>query len=87
MTISWNAGSNGRFDTIKGALQGYGSKQRGNDLDLNGFALSDNNQLTSFRLDKKDKAKTLNITGVEGNLIGIDVRPANSKLYGLTDGN
>jgi len=32
-----------------------------------------------------DSRRTIRVTGVEGNLQGIDFRPANGKLYGVTD--
>jgi Domain of unknown function (DUF4394) len=32
-----------------------------------------------------DSRRTIRVTGVDGNLQGIDFRPANGKLYGVTD--
>jgi outer membrane protein assembly factor BamB len=50
-------------------------------LDLAG--LSNRNELLLFSDTAPGKVKTLTITGVEGKLLGIDVRPADGKLYAL----
>ncbi len=55
--------------------------------DLTLFGLTDNNSLVSFSPDNPADTNTLNLTGVNGKLIGIDVRPANGLLYGITDTN
>lgn len=50
--------------------------------------LTDNNTLINF--DSNNPAATISVpvTGLQsGNLIGIDYRPANNLLYGLTDTN
>ncbi|MGP1371596.1 MAG: DUF4394 domain-containing protein [Almyronema sp.] len=49
------------------------------------FGLDDSNSLLYFDLDKPNTVKTLNVTGVNGTLLGIDFRPANGLLYGITD--
>jgi Domain of unknown function (DUF4394) len=85
MTNFQNANISDRFDTVVDELQNDVWGKLGGSFDLNGFALSDQNQLTSFNFGKTDK--TQSITGVDGNLIGIDFRPADGQLYGLTDGN
>ncbi|MBD1914371.1 MULTISPECIES: DUF4394 domain-containing protein [Cyanophyceae] len=51
------------------------------------LGLTDNNQLVSFSTDNLVQTTTLSVTGIEGTLIGIDVRPANGLLYGLTTTN
>lgn len=51
-------------------------------LDL--AALNNRNELLLFSDKAPAKAKTLPITGVEGKLLGIDVRPADGKLYALS---
>jgi hypothetical protein len=48
-------------------------------------ALSGGNRLTFIRSADAFVQGSLTVTGVNGNLIGIDVRPANRLLYGLTD--
>ncbi|MEN9226919.1 MAG: DUF4394 domain-containing protein [Thermostichus sp. DRC_bins_24] len=50
-------------------------------------ALSGGNRLTLIRSTDASVQGSLRVTGVNGNLIGIDVRPANGALYGLTDTN
>lgn len=50
-------------------------------------ALTDDNTLISF--DSTDPAKTdsLSVTGVDGILLGIDTRPADGLIYGITTAN
>jgi hypothetical protein len=48
-------------------------------------ALSGGNRLTFIRSADAFVQGSLTVTGVNGSLIGIDVRPANRLLYGLTD--
>ena len=50
-------------------------------------ALGSGNRLTFIRSTDASVQGSLTVTGVSGNLIGIDVRPANRLLYGLTDAN
>jgi Ca2+-binding RTX toxin-like protein len=87
--LSGNSGD----DTLVG---GIGSDTldggRGDDLLIGGgdmtlFGLTDNNMLVAFDSDRPNRAQTLNITGVSGTLIGIDFRPQDGKLYGITDTN
>jgi Ca2+-binding RTX toxin-like protein len=64
----------------------------GNDLLVGGggvklFGLTDNNTLVSFDPDRPNQATTISVKGVNGKLIGIDLRPANGLLYGVTDTN
>ncbi|WP_428246089.1 DUF4394 domain-containing protein [Ferrovibrio sp.] len=51
-------------------------------LDL--AALNNRNELVLFTDKAPAKATTLPITGVEGKILGIDLRPANNTLYGLS---
>ncbi len=51
------------------------------------LGLTDDNQLVSFSTNNLAQTTTLSVTGIEGTLIGIDVRPANGLLYGLTTTN
>lgn len=51
-------------------------------LDLAG--LNNRNELLLFSDKAPGKIKTIAITGVEGKILGIDVRPADGKLYALT---
>jgi lipoprotein-anchoring transpeptidase ErfK/SrfK len=50
-------------------------------LDMAG--LTSRNELLLFSDTAPGKTKTVAITGVEGKLLGIDVRPADGKLYAL----
>ncbi len=50
-------------------------------------ALGSGNRLTFIRSTDASVQGSLTVTGVSGSLIGIDVRPANRLLYGLTDAN
>ncbi|WP_430395607.1 DUF4394 domain-containing protein [Ferrovibrio sp.] len=51
-------------------------------LDLAG--LNNRNELVLFTDKAPGKARTLPVTGVEGKLLGIDLRPATNTLYGLS---
>lgn len=51
------------------------------------IALTDNNMLVFFNSATPQDTDTLNVTGVDGTLLGIDFRPANGKLYGLASSN
>jgi len=50
-------------------------------------ALDSSNRLIVFKSDAPQQAKILSITGTDSALTGIDVRPANKKLYGLSQTN
>jgi trimeric autotransporter adhesin len=50
-------------------------------------ALTDNNMLVFFNSATPQDTDTLNVTGVEGTLLGIDFRPANGELYALSSSN
>jgi hypothetical protein len=50
-------------------------------------ALTDNNMLVSFNTSNPSHAHTISVTGIEGTLLGIDTRPADGLLYGLTTAN
>jgi hypothetical protein len=65
---------------------------KGNDLLIGGgdmtlFGLTDNNMLVAFDSDRPNRAQTIGVTGIDGTLIGIDFRPQDGKLYGITDTN
>lgn len=51
------------------------------------IALTDNNTLLSFSPNNPGQAVTTTVAGVDGSLIGIDVRPANGLIYGLSTTN
>lgn len=53
----------------------------------NFIALTDSNTLLSFASSNLEEVTSTTVTGIEGTLIGIDVRPADGKLYGLTTAN
>ncbi|MGF1514448.1 MAG: DUF4394 domain-containing protein [Elainellaceae cyanobacterium] len=48
-------------------------------------ALTDDNELVSFSAVSPEDATLTTITGVDGAVLGIDTRPANSLIYGITD--
>jgi hypothetical protein len=54
-------------------------------LRLGFVGLAPNNTIVRFGL--RGVSKTIKATGLKGTLIGIDYRPANGKLYGVTDKN
>ncbi len=47
--------------------------------------LMPDNRIIIFDSDKPGLARTTAISGVQGNILGIDVRPADRKLYAVTD--
>jgi Domain of unknown function (DUF4394) len=49
------------------------------------IGLTADNQLVSFRTDRASRLRATRIKGVDGRVVGIDVRPANGLLYGLTN--
>ena len=49
--------------------------------------LTDNNTLVLFDSSNPSSINTVSVTGVSGTLVGIDRRPANNLIYGLTDSN
>ncbi len=48
-------------------------------------ALSPGNVLLRFRSDDLAAVRAIPVTGVRGTLLGIDVRPADRRLYGVSD--
>jgi hypothetical protein len=50
-------------------------------------ALTDNNTLITFDLENPSEASSVSVTGINGTLIGLDSRPANGLIYGLTTAN
>lgn len=48
-------------------------------------ALDAANALLVFRSDSPQDARRIKITGADGGFIGVDVRPMDGSLYGLTD--
>jgi Ca2+-binding RTX toxin-like protein len=71
-------------DTLKG---GNGDDILIGDGGLKLFALGDRNSLVSFSPDDPRQTTGIKITGIQGNLVGIDFRPANNLLYGVSDAN
>jgi Ca2+-binding RTX toxin-like protein len=71
-------------DTLKG---GTGNDFIDGDADLRLFGLTSANQLVAFDPNRLNQTQTINISGIDGNLLGIDFRPANGLLYGITDTN
>ena len=57
-------------------------------LDDSSFVgLTDNNTLVSFAPNDPTTTNTVEVTGVDGVLLGIDTRPANGLVYGLDTAN
>ncbi|MBE9108724.1 DUF4394 domain-containing protein [Nodosilinea sp. LEGE 07298] len=56
-------------------------------MDFDLLGLTDANQIVAFSTSNLAQTKTLSVSGVEGTLLGIDVRPANGLIYGLTTTN
>jgi hypothetical protein len=50
-------------------------------------ALTDNNKLVSFDDHNPAASQFIDITGVEGTLLGIDTRPADGSIYGISTAN
>ncbi len=50
-------------------------------------ALTDDNTLVSFDSNNPGASQFTDITGVEGVLLGIDTRPANGSIYGISTAN
>ncbi|MGB3401976.1 MAG: DUF4394 domain-containing protein [Microcoleaceae cyanobacterium] len=51
------------------------------------FALTDDNTLVSFSSDNLEDTSSIAVTGLDGVLLGIDVRPATGEIYGITTAN
>ncbi|WP_373538628.1 DUF4394 domain-containing protein [Chamaesiphon sp.] len=51
------------------------------------IALSDNNVLVSFNSNNLSRVSSIPVTGIDGSLLGIDTRPANGLIYGITTAN
>ena len=51
------------------------------------FALTDNNTLVSFNASDPSEAESISVTGLDGVLLGIDTRPADGSIYGITTAN
>jgi trimeric autotransporter adhesin len=51
------------------------------------IALGDNNALVSFNSSNLSRVSSIPVTGIDGSLLGIDTRPANGLIYGITTAN
>lgn len=51
------------------------------------IGLDNNNTLLLFNSNNSSQTQARSVTGITGNLLGIDFRPADGQLYGLTDTN
>lgn len=76
-------GSSGN-DSLEG---GAGDDVLDGDGDLRLFALTEQNVLIVFDPNRPNRVQSFNVSSVDGTLIGIDVRPADGQLYGITDTN
>jgi hypothetical protein len=52
---------------------------------LSFIGLAPNNTLVRFGSGRSNGGRSIRVRGIDGNLVGIDFRPANGKLYGVTD--
>lgn len=55
------------------------------DATLKAIGLTDRNTLAIFNPNQPDQISKLPVQGVDGTLVGIDLRPADGQFYGLTD--
>jgi Ca2+-binding RTX toxin-like protein len=69
-------------DALRGGL---GDDMLNGDGVLRLFGLTDRNELVSIAAGQPSNTTTLRVTGIDGNLVGIDFRPANNVLYGVSD--
>jgi hypothetical protein len=53
--------------------------------EVNFIALTTNNSLVRYDSNSRKFKKAIEVKGIDGNLEGIDFRPANGLLYGVTD--
>ena len=60
---------------------------RGDEEPRSLIALDANNKLVRFSTDDPEDVDTATVNGINGTLLGVDYRPANGLLYGLTDTN
>jgi Ca2+-binding RTX toxin-like protein len=51
------------------------------------FALTNNNMLVAFDADRPEQATPIQVTGISGTLVGVDFRPANGQLFGVSSTN
>ena len=51
------------------------------------IGLDNNNNLVSFDPNNLTSTRRVGVTGITGNLVGIDFRPRNGDLFGVTDAN
>ncbi len=71
--------------TVATMFDAFGIAKQAAAVQLTG--LTNNNTLISFDSDNPTSTSRVGVTGVEGTLIGIDFRPANGLLYGVTTSN
>jgi hypothetical protein len=71
------------------AVNGFALADAASASNFQSIGLTDTNSLVIFSVDRPDKAKTRAITGLQAGetLLGIDFRPANNELYGITNNN
>jgi hypothetical protein len=74
-----------RLLAVAGALLIAASGAAARDVDL--IALDDANTLLRFDAAKPGEVTVTNLSGVGGTLVGIDQRPANRILYGVSSAN
>lgn len=68
---------------LTGSILGTSSSREPSAADF--AALAPGNVLLRFATDDLATIRSIKVTGVQGSLLGIDVRPANGRLYGVSD--
>jgi hypothetical protein len=69
-------------------LQPQSQPQLSGDPSISRFSfigLAPNNKLVRFEGRRPNFVRPIRVRGVDGNLVGLDFRPANGQLYGVTD--
>ncbi|NJR62577.1 MAG: DUF4394 domain-containing protein [Cyanobacteria bacterium CRU_2_1] len=88
-TLSSGAGNDvllgeGNNDTLRG---GDGDDVIEGDAVLKLFGLTDRNTLIAIDANIPSQTKSIQVKGLDGTLLGIDFRPRDGLLYGITDTN
>lgn len=73
--------------TVATVLEWFSVAKPADAASLKLYGLTADNTLVSFNPNNPTKTKSVAVTGIEGTLLGIDFRPANGLLYGITDTN
>src|SRR5262245_29020380 len=69
------------------ALAGGAARGRAETAGVQLVGLTEDNRLVLFDSTHPEEVRTVKVTKVSGTLVGIDYRPANGRLYGLSTAN